>query len=121
VSDKSEQDFLYKVVFTQGEKVYEVYAKYISEETLMGFIEVDELIFSDANSIVLDTSEEKLRLEFKDVKRSYIPMHTILRIDEVRQQGAAKIKDKEGKSSNVSHISGAGFNPDAHLKPTSGE
>ncbi|MDF1655116.1 MAG: DUF1820 family protein [Coxiellaceae bacterium] len=107
-------DLIYKVVFTQFEKVYEVYAKYISEETLMGFIEVEELVFSDTSSVVVDPAEEKLKLEFKGVKRSYIPMHAILRIDEVRDQGAARIRDKEGNHANVAHIHGGGFDPEAN-------
>ncbi len=107
------KDLLYKVVFTQFEKVYEVYAKFISEDTLMGFIEVDELVFSDTNTVVVDPAEEKLKLEFKGVKRSYIPMHAVLRIDEVRAQGAARIRDKEGNHANVSHIHGGGFDPEA--------
>ncbi|MDF1796243.1 MAG: DUF1820 family protein [Coxiellaceae bacterium] len=109
-------DLMYKVVFTQFEKVYEVYAKYISEDTLMGFIEVDELVFSDTSTVVVDPAEEKLKLEFKGVKRSYIPMHAILRIDEVRDQGAARIRDKEGQNTNVAHIHGGGFDPEASSK-----
>lgn len=106
-NDKELSKILYKVVFTQYEKIYEIYARYISEETLMGFIEVDEITFNDSNLVVVDPSEERLKNEFRGVKRSYIPMHTILRIDEVPMQGVARIKDKEGNSSaanNVSHI-----------------
>jgi hypothetical protein len=102
--EKKIEKILYKVVFTQYEKIYEIYARYISEDTLMGFIEVDEITFNEASSIVVDPSEEKLKNEFRGVKRSYIPMHTILRIDEVPQQGIAKIKDSKGDSSNISHI-----------------
>lgn len=116
--DKENDDLLYKVVFTQFEKVYEVYAKYISEETLMGFIEVDELVFSDSTSVVVDPAEEKLKSEFKGVKRSYIPMHTVLRIDEVRGRGAALIRDKQGNLAAVSHIHGGQYDPEAHSKQT---
>ncbi len=113
---KEKDDLMYKVVFTQFEKVYEVYAKYISEETLMGFIEVDELIFSEGSTVVVDPAEEKLKLEFKGVKRSYIPMHTILRIDEVHGRGAAQIRDKEGNSAGISHIHGGQYDPELHSK-----
>jgi hypothetical protein len=107
--EKDIEKIMYKVVFTQFEKIYEIYARYISEETLMGFIEIDEIVFNDSG-VVLDPTEERLKNEFRDVKRSYIPMHTILRIDEVPQQGVAKIKTKDGNTSgNVSHITGADF------------
>lgn len=98
---------IYRVIFFQQDKVYEVYAKYLTEESLMGFIEIEELIFKDTKSgLVLDPTEDKLKAEFKDVKRSYIPMHTILRIDEVMKEGVARIKaDNPGeKTSNVSHL-----------------
>lgn len=115
-TSKDKDDLLYKVVFTQYEKVYEVYAKYISEETLMGFIEVDELVFNETNSVVVDPAEEKLKLEFRGVKRSYIPMHAILRIDEVHGRGCAQIRDKQGNLSAVSHIHGGNFDPESHSK-----
>jgi hypothetical protein len=35
------------------------------------------------------------------VKRTYLPMHSVLRIDEVRKQGVSKISVLEGGSSNV--------------------
>jgi len=102
---------IYKVIFLQNGKIYEIYARYISEESLMGFIEVEDLLFSDPTpgTVVVDPTEERLRTEFKGVKRFYIPMHELMRIDEVYQQGTAKIKSVKGKAGNVSpfpHLSG---------------
>lgn len=93
---------IYRVLFFQNGKQYEIYARYLSEDSLMGFIEVEELIFSDHTSVVVDPTEEKLRTEFKQVKRSYIPFHAIIRIDEVQQEGTARIQDASDKQSNVS-------------------
>lgn len=77
-----EKQPIYRVIFIQNDKLYEIYAKYLTEESLMGFIEIEELVFHETKSSVLvDPSAEKLQAEFKDVKRSYIPLHTILRID----------------------------------------
>ncbi len=93
---------IYRVIFTQQGKSYEIYARYISEENLMGFIEVEELIFAEpSTAVVVDPSEEKLKTEFKGVKRSYIPMHLIARIDEVVKEGAACIKELDEKSNNI--------------------
>ncbi len=94
---------LYRIIFTQEDKVYEVYARYLSEESLMGFIEIEELLFSEPESVVIDPIEEKLRQEFQEVKRSYIPLHHVLRIDEVVKKGSPKIKDHE-KKGNVHHL-----------------
>ena len=106
----SEPEFqpIYRVIFAQNEKLYEVYARYLSEESLMGFIEIEELLFQEATAgLLIDPTDEKLRAEFKGVKRSYIPLHTILRIDEVVKEGAARVTDSDAsgkKGSNVSHL-----------------
>ena len=83
---------IYRIIFTQEDKVYEIFVRYICEENLMGFIEVEELVFSNSESVVVDPTEEKLKKEFQGVKRSYIPMHMILRIDEMEKDGLAKLK-----------------------------
>lgn len=93
---------IYRVIFSQEDKVYEVYAKYLTEESLIGFIEIEELLFDEA-SLVVDPTEEKLRLEFQEVKRCYIPLHHVLRIDEVIKKGTSKIKSADSKG-NVHHL-----------------
>lgn len=90
---------LFRVIFLQEEKVYELYARQLTEDTLVGFIEAEELIFTESSQLVVDPSEEILKKEFTGVKRTYIPQHLILRIDEVQEKGLATIK--EGGKSNV--------------------
>lgn len=88
---------IYKIVFVQLGEVYEIYAKSIYQSDMYGFIEVEDYMFNQNSQIVVDTSEEKLKTTFRGVKRSYIPISTILRIDEVDKKGSAKItKNKEG-------------------------
>lgn len=91
---------IYRIIFAQNGKTYELYARYISEETMVGFIEVEQLIFSTEKTTLVDPSEEKLRKEFKGVERIYIPMHAIFRIDEVFKEGIACIKDDRLKGKN---------------------
>jgi hypothetical protein len=62
-----------------------------------GFVEVEELVFGERSSVVLDPSEEKIKSEFAGVKRSFLPMHAVLRIDEVAKRGASRITPFEGK------------------------
>ena len=106
--EQQQSQLIYRVIFIQHDKLYEVYARYLTEESLMGFIEIEELVFHEmSSSVVVDPTEEKLRTEFKDVKRSYIPLHTILRIDEVMKEGAARMTNSEKiaeKRGNVSHL-----------------
>lgn len=87
---------VYKIAFMNQGKVYEVYARSVSHGGLFGFIEVEELVFGERTSVVVDPSEEKIRNEFEGVKRTYLPMHSIVRIDEVEKQGTSKISSPEG-------------------------
>ncbi|MEZ5524564.1 MAG: DUF1820 family protein [Pseudomonadales bacterium] len=84
---------LYKVIFVNQDKVYEVFAKQIFQSDLYGFIEVEEIVFGERTQLLVDPSEEKLKTEFDSVIRSYIPMHSIVRIDEVEKEGVAKITE----------------------------
>jgi len=87
---------LYKLVFVSQGQVYEIYSRKVSHGGLFGFIEVEELVFGERSSVVVDPSEEKIKSEFENVKRTYLPMHSIIRIDEVDKQGTSKISKAEG-------------------------
>jgi hypothetical protein len=87
---------IFRVVFINQGKVYEIYARNVSHGGLLGFVEVEELVFGERSSVVVDPSEEKIKAEFAGVKRSYLPLHAIVRIDEVRKHGVSKISVLEG-------------------------
>jgi hypothetical protein len=89
---------IFKVVFVNQGKVYEIYARKVSHGSLFGFIEVEELVFGERSAVVVDPSEEKVKAEFEGVKRTYLPLHSVLRVDEVRQQGQAKVSTFEGSN-----------------------
>jgi hypothetical protein len=80
-------------------EVYEVFAKHIFQSDMYGFIEVENYIFNKDKQLVVDPSSEKLKNEFSDVQRSYIPMNAIIRIDEVEETGEAKIKENKSQIS----------------------
>ncbi len=103
---------LYKVAFVQQGEVYEIFANYVGQSDLMGFIEVEEVVYGETTAMLVDPSEERLKQEFEGVKCSYIPMHAILRIDEVEKRGSSKISESKGKSiSNISHFPSPLFTP----------
>ena len=87
---------IFKVLFVNQGKVYEIYARKVSHGGLLGFVEVEELVFGERSTVVVDPAEEKIKAEFEGVKRTYLPMHSVLRIDEVRKQGVSKISAFEG-------------------------
>ena len=87
---------IYKVTFFNQGQVYEIFARQVSQGALFGFIEVEELIFGEKTQVVVDPSEEALEREFADVKRTYLPMHAVIRIDEVEKEGAGRISQPAG-------------------------
>lgn len=89
-------DRIYRVTFVNQDKVYELYAKHIYQSEMWGFLEVEEFVFGSRSELLVDPGEEKLKQEFAGVKRSYIPMQAIVRIDEVDNEGIAKISDAKG-------------------------
>lgn len=62
----------------------------------MGFIELEDFVFGNRSELLVDPGEEKLRQQFAGVQRSHVPMNAIVRIDEVREEGSARISDAKG-------------------------
>lgn len=89
----NEAKSIYRVTFLNKGQLYEVYTRYVYQSELLGFIELEEFMFDEKSQMVVDPSEEKLKSEFADVKRSFIPMQAIMRIDEVEKEGVATISD----------------------------
>lgn len=87
---------LYRIVFMNQGKVYEIYAQNISHGELFGFVEVENIVFGERTSVVVDPAEERIKSEFSGVQRTYIPMHAVMRIDQVEKQGVSKISDVTG-------------------------
>ena len=105
---------IFKVSFYNQGNVYEVYASKVYQSDLHGFITIEELKFHERTSVVVDPSEEKLKIEFDQVKRFFVPMHSIIRIDEVEKQGIAKISEAaENIAQFPSHIYNTGSDKDS--------
>src|SRR3546814_9849259 len=66
------------------------------QSDLWGFLEVEEFVFGERTQVVVDPSEEKLKAQFEGVVRSCVPMHSIVRIDEVERLGTPKISEARG-------------------------
>jgi len=100
----------YKVIFYNNEDVYEIYASHVYPSDLYGFVELEQLLFGEKSQLLVDPGEERLKSEFSGVKRTYIPMNAIIRIDEVEQEGAAKVTSGKGSVTNFPH-GGSGPRP----------
>jgi hypothetical protein len=79
---------------------------------MWGFIEVEEFLFGERSQILVDPSEEKLKTEFSGVKRSYIPLQSIIRIDEVDKEGTGRISEpRTVTEGNVASFPFSGLQP----------
>lgn len=90
---------LFRVQFVCNGERYELYVREVSQGSMFGFVEIGQFVWDTYTSLVVDPSHEKLKSEFADVTRTYIPMHSVLRIDEVKKQGSAKISTLSDKVS----------------------
>jgi len=86
---------VYKVIFHNQGKIYELHASNVSQGEMYAFVEIEGIIFGEHTELVVDPSEERLKDEFAGVEKTYVPMHSIIRIDKVRKQGSNKIVDAD--------------------------
>lgn len=89
----SKKKRLYRVKFINQGKVYEVFARQVYQGDLYGFVVIEDLVFGERSTVVVDPGEERLKNEFEAVERSFVPMHAIIRVDEVLKEGVATISD----------------------------
>ncbi len=90
---------LYKVIFINQSKVYELYAREVFSSEIYGFIYVAELVFDQNKTIVIDPAEEKIRDEFENVNVLHLPVQSVIRIEEVKKKQLCKIRDiKSGEN-----------------------
>jgi len=106
---------IFRIMFVNQSKVYELYARKVSHGSLFGFIEVEDLTFGERSSVVLDPGEEHIKSEFMGVKRTFLPLHSVLRVDEVKKQGQAKVTPLEG--GNVTQFPASFYTPPAGEAP----
>lgn len=92
---------LYRILFHNQGKVYQIYARRVGQSELHGFVEVEGLTFGEASSLVIDPAEDRLKSEFEGVGVTSIPIHAVIRIDQVDKSGTAKILEFDVPGGNV--------------------
>lgn len=101
---------VFRISFLNQGKVYEIYAKRVQQGEFYGFIEVQDLIFDESSKVLVDPSSERLKSEFQGVDRTIIPIHAVIRIDEVQKEGQGKIHEPADKS-NITRFPSPVFAP----------
>ena len=101
---------VFRISFLNQGKVYEIYAKRVQQGELYGFVEVEELLFEESSKLLVDPSTERLKTEFKGVHRTIVPIHAVIRIDEVEKEGQGKIHEI-GDKTNITPFPSALYTP----------
>ena len=103
---------LYRIAFFNQGQCYEIYAGQVTQGGLYGFVEVEDLVFGEKSQLVVDPAEERLQKEFEGVKRFYIPMHAVVRIDEVERKGVSRITSPNEEGGKVAAFPIPIYGPD---------
>jgi hypothetical protein len=75
---------LFKVIFMDEEKkIQTIHASKLNPSSFLGLVEISDIVFIDRSEIIISPDDGNLRTRFKNVERSYIPLNSIIRIDEV--------------------------------------
>ena len=101
---------IFRILFHNNGKLYQLHARQVAQGDIYGFVEIRGLMFEQHTSVVIDPSEERLKDEFANTRRILIPMHAVIRIDEVEKRGQNMIFDV-GDQSNVTPFPGFGPGP----------
>jgi hypothetical protein len=78
-------------VYQQQGSQYELYAHHVSHGEMYGFLEIGDIIFDKRSEVLVDPAEERLKTEFAGVKRTFVPIHSVVRVDEVEKEGTNKV------------------------------
>ena len=76
----------FKIIFYDEEhKPLTVCAQNVHPSNILGFIDVEKLIFMDPSNIILTPDDDKIRNIFKNVEKIMLPLNHIIRIDELNE------------------------------------
>ena len=78
---------LFKIQFLDSKKeILTIHASKINTSSLLGLLEVEDIVFVNSSEILLTPADDKVRIEFKDVERTFLPVSSIIRVDEITME-----------------------------------
>lgn len=90
---------LFKINFINSEKeTLTIHASKVNPSEYLGLIEVSDIVFLDSSDIILNPQDDKIKKEFKNVERTFLPLNSIIRIDEVffqKETQVVRLYDKQ--------------------------
>ena len=88
------QNPTFRIILKCGTEIIEIYANQVFQSELWGFLEVEGFIVKTSN----DAPNDKAKKDFTGIKRSYIPITSIVRIDELEKPENSKKPIKSGSN-----------------------
>lgn len=89
---------LYRVVLQSQDGHCEFYAVRVAQGHLPAFLEIEQIVFCDrATGDGANAAQERLRSALAAVKRCYIPLAHVVRIDEIAYSAATELRG-EGRA-----------------------
>lgn len=111
MNSKDSAEPVYRISFLQQDEHFELLASFLYQSELIGFVELEGIIWPQMSALVDDPKQEKLKTMFAGVKRTFIPIMSILRIDEVDGDTGRTFNEEPDLQSNVTHFPTALFPP----------
>ncbi len=75
---------LFKMIFIDEDKKNTDHTCVTAQSVLFsGLVEISDIVFIDQSELIIAPDDGNLKVKFKNVERSYLPLNSIVRIDEV--------------------------------------
>ncbi|MBZ4644220.1 MAG: hypothetical protein PWQ25_180 [Deferribacteres bacterium] len=90
MTERNERYFRIQFIDSKKE-IMTFFAKSVNPSSYIGLIEVSNILYMDSE-ILINPEDEKIRKEFKGVKRTFLPLSAIIRIDEIEEPKTQVLK-----------------------------
>ena len=96
----SKEKKVFKVYFFHLDKVYTLFAKEVNaSDELYNMCEISGIIFQRNKNLIVP-SEDEVRQEFSNLKRLLIPLHHLIRIDELEDVDEEEITSPKAQKAD---------------------
>ncbi|PLX69823.1 MAG: DUF1820 domain-containing protein [Denitrovibrio sp.] len=75
---------LFKIIFIdEDKKIQTIHASELNPSSFLGLVEISDIVFIDKSELIISPDDGNLKEKFKNVERSFLPLNSIIRIDEI--------------------------------------
>lgn len=67
----------------EDKKIQTLHASKLNPSSFLGLVEISDIVFIEKSELIIAPDDGDLKSKFKNVERSFMPLNSIIRIDEV--------------------------------------